>query len=390
MKNVIVSGLLGLALFTSPSYSLALDASTFVERYADFAKSIGQPFSHGEITEDGDTIVVKGAVWSIKDVPPMKATSLKFTNVTETDGGGYSIGRIVIQTFSVGADGFSFTFDNASMDGLKIPAEGESDPYKKIMLYTQFVINKSKVSVGGLDVFTMDGLTTDISPFDTATPMKMTMGTTGLAVDVSAIPDPQFKQSLQMLGYDGKFSGNITLNGTWSPADGNMIIGTYDMKIDNVGTISMPMSFGGYTAETLVAIQEKSAEINTMNNANERMMASIDLFKELSFGGMTIRFTNDSIAERVLKVAAQQMGQTPVALVQAAPFMLGQAMEGFPIPALKDKITAAVTAFLQNPKSIEISAKPDKPVGFGELMQAGMSNPFALVDLLKVDIQANN
>ena len=390
MKSVMTAGLLGLALFAVPTGALALDAATFIEQYSNFAKGIGQPFSHGEITEDGDTIVVKDAVWSIKDVPPMKATSLKFTKVTEIDGGGYSIGRIVIQTFSVGADGFSFTFDNASMDGLKIPAEGETDPYKKIMLYTQFVINKAKVSVGGLDVFTMDSLTADISPFDAATPMIMTMGTTGLAFDVSAVPDPQFKQSLQMLGYDGKFTGSITVNGTWSPAGGEMIIGTYDMNIDNVGTLSMPMSFGGYTAKTLVAIQEKSAEINTMNNANERMMASMDLFNDLSFGGLIIRFTNDSLVERALKVAAQQMGQTPVALVQAAPFMLGQAMQGFPIPALKDKITAAVTAFLQDPKSIEISAKPDAPVGLDQLMQAGMSNPFSLVDLLNVDIQANN
>ena len=59
-----------------------------------------------------------------------------------------------------------------------------------------------------------------------------------------------------------------------------------------------------------------------------------------------------------------------------------------PTPALNEQAAAAVKIFLDDPKSLEVSINPGRPVGFMELA-AGAQDPNAVVDLLKVKITAN-
>lgn len=57
-------------------------------------------------------------------------------------------------------------------------------------------------------------------------------------------------------------------------------------------------------------------------------------------------------------------------------------------PELSTQITAAVTAYLDDPKSIEVAAAPASPVPFAQIA-AGAQNPMELPKLLGVTVKAN-
>ena len=85
---------------------------------------------------------------------------------------------------------------------------------------------------------------------------------------------------------------------------------------------------------------------------------------------------------RGLGVTGEQMGQSLKFMV---PLMLGQ----LGIPALQQQVTAAANAFLDNPQSFSITARPANPVAVPVLLGAGMGDPKSLVDLLNVQVTAN-
>jgi hypothetical protein len=59
-------------------------------------------------------------------------------------------------------------------------------------------------------------------------------------------------------------------------------------------------------------------------------------------------------------------------------------------PELTTQVTNAVSAFLDNPKSLTISAEPENPVPFAVLMAGGMGDPTTLPKTLGVSVSAND
>ena len=58
--------------------------------------------------------------------------------------------------------------------------------------------------------------------------------------------------------------------------------------------------------------------------------------------------------------------------------------------AFQGKIAAAVTTFLNDPKSITVTAAPSAPVGFDAIFAAVGDAPQTVPDLVGADISANN
>ena len=59
------------------------------------------------------------------------------------------------------------------------------------------------------------------------------------------------------------------------------------------------------------------------------------------------------------------------------------------VPDLQNQVSAAVTKFLDDPKSIEIKAAPASPVAAPMIMGAAMGAPQTLPQVLGVSVNAN-
>jgi hypothetical protein len=118
--------------------------------------------------------------------------------------------------------------------------------------------------------------------------------------------------------------------------------------------------------------------------------AMLGMLQQLSFNSASVRFDDASVTEKALTFAGKQQGmsgdQMRMAIKGMMPLMLGQ----LGLPALQQQISAATNIYLDNPGNITISAKPASPVAVPVIMGAGMGDPKTLVDLLNVQVTAND
>ena len=59
-------------------------------------------------------------------------------------------------------------------------------------------------------------------------------------------------------------------------------------------------------------------------------------------------------------------------------------------PELSSVVTAAVTKYLDDPKSLQISAVPPAPVPFAQIAATGMTNPIDLTKTLGITVKSND
>jgi hypothetical protein len=60
------------------------------------------------------------------------------------------------------------------------------------------------------------------------------------------------------------------------------------------------------------------------------------------------------------------------------------------IPELQNAVSAAVTAYLDNPKSLTINASPDKPVPLPMIIGAAMGAPQSIPNVIGLKVSSND
>ncbi len=97
----------------------------------------------------------------------------------------------------------------------------------------------------------------------------------------------------------------------------------------------------------------------------------------------------DSLTGKVLDYVARQQGMKAKDIANQAKAIVPFGMAQLNNPELTKQVTAAVSTYLDNPKSIEIAARPASPVPFALIMAGAMSNPQDLTKTLGVGVKAN-
>jgi hypothetical protein len=118
-------------------------------------------------------------------------------------------------------------------------------------------------------------------------------------------------------------------------------------------------------------------------------MAMLGLLQQLTFNGASIRFDDDSLTNKVLEYVGKQQGMSAKDIANQAKAIVPFGMAQLNNPELTAQVTAAVSKFLDDPKSLEIAAEPASPVPFALLMANGMSNPLELPKTLGLTVTAN-
>ena len=156
----------------------------------------------------------------------------------------------------------------------------------------------------------------------------------------------------------------------------------------------MSLEISGYTLEFIKGLQEAQAAsaANPDRKAAQQAMgfAMMGMLQQLSFNSASIQFQDDSLTGKALDYAGKQQGVSGEQMGQSLKFMLPMMLGQLGIPALQQQISAAASAFLENPQTFTITARPANPVEVPMIMGAGMGDPKSLVDLLNVQVTAND
>lgn len=383
------SGLLaatGITLLLTLPAQAEIDAKKVTDAIAAQFAGQGLPLTVTSAELSGSNVIAKGVSIKFPEEDAVNLGDVVLENVTE-EGSGYLIGKISAPVTKVEQGTEKFEFNGASMSNVHVAGPDETDPVKKLFLYESLEVGPISVTTGGNEVFKMAGAKATMSPYVPGQAMQMNASIDGLFGDLSKIPDPKTQETVAALGY-GQINGKVTMAGSWNPADGRMTIteGAYDFA--DVGRLNMTFDLTGYTPELVMAMAEMN---KTMDGQSEEAkgLAMLGLIQQLNFVSMSIRFDDASVTGRVIDYAAKQAGQPRDAIIAQSKAVIPFAVAQLKDPEFAAKVTEAASAYMDNPKSLEIKAVPAAPVPFALLIATGSTTPEALIKQLNVTVTAN-
>ena len=210
--------------------------------------------------------------------------------------------------------------------------------------------------------------------------------------DPSALPGTEreaIQKTFADLGYD-RIEADMHVTSTWEPVKGSLDLSRYDITMKDGGTLSLAMKLNGVTQDLLGELQKISIRMG-QSKKDEKInaLALLGLVQQVSINSMTIRYDDNSLANRLLdsasKTDGQPRAQTVAELKTVLPLLASQLQN----PEFADKTVKEMSAFLDNPKSLEISAMPEKSVSFAILATTAITLPQKLIDVLGLRIAAN-
>lgn len=391
-KSSLKLGISTLVLAVIAGSALAQDATAVAERLKSTLSKQGTEIGWASVSGNGGTVTLEGVTVGVAGTPEkVNLGNLTLEGVEESDG-GFTIGSAKFPEYSINEGGVNFEMKGTAINGLVLPAEGSTDPLAGMLFYDTADVASINVKMGDKQVFTLEGAHAEMSAPEGEDPMEFTVSIPTMSADLTAIPDPQTQAVLTGLGYQ-QVKGLIKMEGTWNPKSGQMELSQYDMTVNDAGTLGMTLDLAGYTPEFIKSLQDLQKQMAAQPGGGDQSaqgMAMLGLMQQLTFNSASVKFTDASLTNKVLDYVAKMQGQKPSDIANMAKAMVPFGMAQLNNPELTAEVTSAVAAFLDNPKSLTISAEPENPVPFAVLMAGGMGDPKTLPKTLGMSVSAND
>jgi hypothetical protein len=377
-----------LAVFIANPAFAEIDAKKVTDAVSAQLAKQGLKVTVGSSTLDGANVIAKDISLVFVDSEPTKVAQVVLESVTEDGKGGYVIGKVGGPATTIEENEMKIELGDSAITNYMVPAPDNPDPIASLGMYDALTVGPVKISNKGAEVFRMDGITSTMSKYEAGKPFSFDASIDGLWGDLTKIEDPEAQKTIAEFGYK-EVTGDVKMKGSWNPEDGRMTITEGAYNFNDVGRLNVLMDISGYTPALVKALQEMNQKMGAGADEAAQGMAMLGMLQQLNFISMSIRFDDASITGKVLDYAAKQAGQDRAAIVNQTkgviPFALAQLQD----PDFATKVTEAASAYLDNPKSLEVKAAPAAPVPFAMLMATGSTAPQQLIKQLNVTVTAN-
>jgi hypothetical protein len=377
-----------LALFIANPAFAEIDAKKVTDALSAQLAKQGLKVTVGSSTLDGANVIAKDISLVFAESEPFKMEQVVLESVSEDGKGGYLIGTIAGPATVIEEGDMKIDLGASAITGYAIPAVENTDPVASLGLYDAITVGPLKVSNKGAEVFRMDGIKSMMTKYEAGKPFTFDASIDGLWGDLTKIEDPQAQKTIAEFGYK-EVTGDFKMKGSWNPEDGRMIITEGLYNFNDIGKLNVLMDVSGYTPALIKALQEMNQKMGAGADESAQGLAMLGMLQQLNFVSMSIRFDDASITGKVLDYAAKQAGQDRAAIINQTKGVLPFALAQLQDPDFATKVTEAASAYLDNPKSLEIKAAPAAPVPFAMLMATGSTAPQALIKQLNVTVTAN-
>ncbi len=381
---------------------LALTSSAFALDGADLLAKInakyaenGISFAAANVAVDGADVTMTGVTvkTTAADAKPVTIGDVAFTGVETDDAGNYTVDEIKFPDLNVTQDKTTVTATGLSLSGAYIPADAADKSIDSFSPFESANSGPIKVSEDGKEVFSVASMEANSTVREDESGIDYDFAVSGINADLSTTPDPKARDAIEKLGLQ-TLQGDISTKGSWDVAKGTMAAEAITFDFKNVGKLSLAYSISGLTPDLIKQLQEATKQLNASADKQAADQAlglqMMGLMQQLTFDSAQIRFEDGSITRKALDYAGQQQGVTGDQLAQSlkamVPLMIGQ----LNMPDLQNAISTAAATYLDNPKSLTVSAKPAAPVAFPMIMGAAMGAPNTIPQVLGVKVTAND
>lgn len=387
--------------------AMALDAQAFVDRVAEVYKTVGYEFKFGAATLDGDTITVEGGTVSMAPsagatMEPMTFdTEVTFSGVVENADGSYTAESVTIPDvdtdFAEEPTGH-LTLSDIRVDGFYLPAGNPVPSTGILQLFESFSTGPLSITRDGEEVISFESMTSEstFNPSFATTELAdlaSTFSINGIALDLATVgeEDPSAGAIVEALGLTS-VAGDVSMDMAWSMADGHMSVNEFSFDFADVGAIDITAEITGFTPAVLDQMYAMQASMGgstpTEEQAQAQMMQGMALMQGVSIISASVRYDDASLAGKLLDFFAAQSGADRATFVEGLKAMLPAMLAESGIPALNDIVVPPVSAFLDDPKSLEVKVAPPSPTSLLVLMAAA-ANPAGLITALGLAVEAN-
>jgi len=381
------------AFVSIASAAFALDGNDIVAKLNALSSKNGVVIAAASATVDGDNVTLSGVTATITTADNKKIPlgDVKLEGVSQDDE-GYEIKKASFADINIMDNGDGIAAKDIYVNGLSIPTKTDANDLSSMLLAESVHVGSTSIMAKNKSVMTIDQTMVNYDYADDDSKMSFDADIAGLKIDLTSAPDPKAQEAIQALGLQN-LDGEITMKGSWSLTDGKMDISEYAFDFDNVGRLDINFSLSGYTMALMKSMQDavKAAQNNPDKSAANAAlgMSMMGLMQQLSYNGAAIRFDDAGITAKVLDYAGKQQGVDGKQFAQSIKGMLPMMLGQMNMPDLQKQIVDAASAYLDAPKSIEVSAKPAQGLPFPQIMGAAMGNPADLAKTLNVKVTAN-
>lgn len=349
-------------------------------------------------TESDGSIVIDGLTATIPtpNDPAAKMSfmigKIKLSGITDKGNGLFEVaaGQWSDTKIDIGSTqaSFTLTLPQSSVEYWYVKTLGDN-PTPNDLLRANLNIAK-KMSSGTMTLtaagqtYSADGyqMTWDGDPVTGAG--KTDFKITNIAIPETAITALDPSGTLKRLGYT---SLSFDIGG-----NGNIDIGSEKMGFNvdifyagkDMGTLKIGAGVGEIPMALIGELQKMETAAQPDPNAIMPLVQGIQLSR------VAVRFEDQSITKKVLPMLAAMQGMDEATMVANAGAMLQLGLAELKNPAFTQKAVEAVNAYLKDPRSLTILAKPAQPVSVMQLMALDPANPGAAIDQLGVTISAND
>lgn len=406
MKNLSCLSLAAMLLATTSQTALAVEASAFADRLVETSRLMGVVFSYGSATADGDTITLSDFTIAIPGEDDIEVPGdVVFTGVAEAEDGAYSAQTATIADFEYTDDeeGISVSFVDIAAEGIVLPANPTIDTIIEVGydLYDRISAGPLTVSDDeGNELFAVDLMEVTMEdPTEDGT-IVSAYQVSGIRGDLSSIEEPEAQEVIEAFGL-AQFNASMSGSGAWSPQSGMVTIDDISFVVDELGSISMNFAAGGYTEtlyrETMKANLKMSEMMEAGVEIDDEQMAALsdsmlELMADVTLIDGAMRYDDNSLFNKVLDFVGAEQGVDGETFKAGLQFMVPMALAEVDDADFKAMVTSAVNTFIADPQNFTISVSPEEPIAFSQFAEMESeieSDPFVLVDLLNLEITAN-
>lgn len=383
-----------LCAFTGPA--LALDGQDLLKKINAAFATGGTTITADSVEVDGSNVILKGLKLGVDQQStekPLALEELTLEGVTEEEGGAYFIERVEFPEVNVSEEKSTFKVQDLYLSGVYVPGDVNAEGIDSLMFYEEAHSGPVAVTVDGKPVFSMEEAIGTMGLSEDETTITFEGTVTGVKADLSTVEDPKSREQIEALGLTS-LDGNMNMSGSWEVESGTIDIEDYSIDFANVGKLSLAFSMSGYTLDLVKQMQEqaKTMQAQPQNEQAQQAagLAMLGLVQQLSLVDAQVRFEDAGITKRGLDYAGKSQGTDGAQMAQMVkgmvPILLAQAKLG----ALQNEVSAAVNAYVDDPKVLTIAAAPANPVAFPMIMGAAMGAPETIPGLIGLKVTAND
>jgi len=277
-------------------------------------------------------------------------------------------GYLKFGTFAIG--GGVFPDEDIIRRVLAITAAGgEFTKYEEVLPTIAYIeIADFEFAAAATLPVTLDRLLIGADGYLAALPTENQFEVQGLGIPLSLIP-AELRRLLTQVGYT-ELNIDFGIYLDWDEATETLLMEDLHVAIVDAGSITASIELGGVTREmfeNLDALSPEQLEQVTLNWAD-------------------VRVVDEAVADRLFAWTAQGTDQPADQyrneFIIGLPFLLGLTIDR----AIAAEVSPPIQQFLREPSILLMSAHPAEPVPIVEIMAAVESSPFALLDLLDVEL----